>query len=91
MVFEIRKPACQLCAIFILTIIMYSDVWSLVEMECWSLQHQFAAVELFIKTELVTATQHGFHQQFQRCDALKPEYSAVVGIGMASRRISEGQ
>ena len=27
------------------------------------------AVELFIKTELVTATQHGFHQQFQRCNA----------------------
>jgi hypothetical protein len=55
-VFEIRKPACQLHAIFILTIIMYSDVWSLVEMERWSLQHQIAAVELFIKTELVTAT-----------------------------------
>jgi hypothetical protein len=28
-----------------------------------------AAVELFNKTELVTATQHDFHQQFQRCEA----------------------
>ena len=27
------------------------------------------AVELFIKTESVTATQRDFHQQFQRCDA----------------------
>jgi hypothetical protein len=48
-------------------------------------------VELFIETELVAATQHGFHQQFQRCDAVKSQYSAIVGIEMASRRISEGQ
>jgi hypothetical protein len=40
------------------------------ELERWSVQLQIAAVELFIKTELFTATQHGFHQQFQRCDAL---------------------
>jgi len=39
MVFEIWKPACLLCATFVLTIIMYSDIWSLVEMECWSVQH----------------------------------------------------
>jgi hypothetical protein len=70
MVFEIRKPACQLRAIFVPTIIMYNDVWSLVEMECLSVQLQIAAVELFIKTDLITATQRGFHQQFQRCDAL---------------------
>jgi len=70
MVFEIRKPACQLCTIFVLTIIMYSDDWSLVEMDRWSVQYQIAAVELCIKTELVTSTQRGFHQQFQKCDAL---------------------
>jgi hypothetical protein len=39
---------------------MYSDVWSLVEMERWSVQNRIAAVELFIKTESVTATQRGF-------------------------------
>jgi hypothetical protein len=38
-VFEIRKPACQQSAAFELTIIMYSDVWSLVEVERWSVQH----------------------------------------------------
>jgi hypothetical protein len=44
---------------------MYSDVWSLVEMARWSVQHRIAAVELFIKTESVTATQRRFRQQFQ--------------------------
>jgi hypothetical protein len=44
-------------------------VWSLADMEHWSEQHHIAAVESFIKTESVTATQHGFQQQFQRCDA----------------------
>jgi hypothetical protein len=29
---------------------MYSDVWSLVEIERWSVQNRIAAVELFIKT-----------------------------------------
>jgi hypothetical protein len=48
---------------------MYSDVWSLVEMERWSVQNRIAAVELFIKIESVTATQRGFRQQFQRRDA----------------------
>ena len=38
-------------------------------MERWSVQHRIAAVELFIKTESVTATQRGFRQQFQRRDA----------------------
>jgi len=38
-VFEIRKPACQLSAAFVLTIIMYSDVWSLVEVERCSVKH----------------------------------------------------
>jgi len=45
---------------------MHSDVWSLVEMEHWSMQHGIVAVELFIKTESVTAIQRGFQQQFQR-------------------------
>jgi hypothetical protein len=49
-VFEIGKPACSLSAASILIVIMYSDVWSLVEMECWSMQHRVAAVELFIRT-----------------------------------------
>jgi hypothetical protein len=44
---------------------MYSDVWSLVEMECWSVQNRIAAVELFIKTESVTATQLGFDSIFR--------------------------
>ena len=48
---------------------MYSDVCSLVEVEHWSVQHCIVAVELFVKPESVTATQHGFRQQFQRCDA----------------------
>jgi hypothetical protein len=47
---------------------MYNDVWILVEMERWSVQHRIVAVELFIKTESVTATQHGFQQQFQGHD-----------------------
>ena len=48
---------------------MYSAVWSLVEMERWSVQHRIATVELFIKTGSITATHHGFHQLFQRFDA----------------------
>jgi len=59
-----------------LTIIMYSDVWSLLEVEPWSVQHHIAAVELFIKTESVTATQHGFWQQFQR--RKDPSHSTVL-------------
>jgi len=68
-VFEIRKAVCQLGAAFVLTIIMHIDVWSLVEMEHWSVQHRIAAVELFIKTGLVIAVHCGFRQQFQRRDA----------------------
>ena len=45
-VFEIWKPACFVHATPILTIIMYSDVWSLVEMGCWWVDHHTAAVEL---------------------------------------------
>jgi hypothetical protein len=74
-VFKIRKPACQLSAAFVLPIIMYSDVWSLVETECWSVQHCISALELFIKTQSVTATQNGFWQQFQRHDA--PSYNTL--------------
>jgi len=51
---------------------MYSAVWSLVEMECWSVQHRIAAMEFFIKTGSITATHRGFRQQFQRCDAPSP-------------------
>ena len=38
-------------------------------MEGWSVQHRIGAVELFIKTESVTATECGCRQQFQRRDA----------------------
>jgi hypothetical protein len=48
---------------------MYGDVWSLVGMARWSVQHRSAAAELSIKRESVTATQHGFCQQFQRLEA----------------------
>ena len=67
--FEIWKPASQRCTVFVPTVIMYSDVWSSVEMERWSVQHWIAAVELFIKTNSVTATQRGVRQNFQRRDS----------------------
>ena len=38
-------------------------------MERWSVQNRPAALELFIKTESVTAIQRGFRQHFQRRDA----------------------
>ena len=74
-VFDIRKPACQLRAAFILTVIMHNDVWSLVEMERWSVQHRTAAVDCLSK-QSVTATQHGFRQQFQRHDA--PSHNTLL-------------
>jgi len=49
---------------------MYSDVWNLDEMKRWSVQHHIAAVELFIKTESVTAIQCRFQQQFQKREVL---------------------
>jgi len=49
---------------------MYSEFWSFVEIDRWSVQHRIAAVELFITTESVTATQCGFRQLFQRRDVL---------------------
>ena len=55
---------------------MYTDVWGLVEVEHWSVQHRIVAVELFIKTEAVTATQRGFRQQFQRRDT--PSRNALL-------------
>jgi len=58
-------------------------LWSFVEME----RYRIAAVELFITTESVTVTLPGFRQQFQRHDAS----GRIVGIEMASRRITEGQ
>jgi len=39
----------------ILTIIMPSDVWCLVEMQQWPMQHRIAVVESFMKSESVTA------------------------------------
>jgi len=42
--FDIRKPTCQPRAPFVLTVLMHSDVWSLVEMESWSVQHRTAAL-----------------------------------------------
>jgi hypothetical protein len=54
-------------------------VWSLGEMDRWSVQYHSVAVELFIKTESVTATQRGFRQQFPRPNAL-PQYSINVDI-----------
>jgi len=54
---------------FILTIIMHIDVWGLVEMEHWSVQHWIVALELLFKTVLVTPIHSGFHQQSQRRDA----------------------
>jgi len=38
-------------------------------MDHWLVQHCIAAVELFIKTESVTAVQCGFWLQCQRCNA----------------------
>jgi hypothetical protein len=56
--------------IFHADLIMCSDVWSTVPMERWYGHYRIAAVELFIKTESVLATQRGFRQQFQRRDTL---------------------
>ena len=75
-VFEIWKLACPLSATSILTVIMYSDVWSLVDMGRRSVLHRIAAVELFIKTEFVTAIQRGLRQHFQRRDV--PTRSALL-------------
>jgi hypothetical protein len=72
MVFEIWKPACPLSGASIQIITTYSDV----EKERWSVQHRIVAVELFIKTEPVTAIQHGFWQQFLRCDA--PSHNTLL-------------
>jgi len=53
-VFKILKSECPQCAASILTVTIYSDVWSLVEMERWSVHHRIAAVELVIATESIT-------------------------------------
>jgi hypothetical protein len=53
------------------------------------MQYRSVAVELFIKTESVIATQRGFRHKFPRPTAL-PQYSANVGIKVASRRVGEG-
>jgi hypothetical protein len=43
------KPACHLSTALFLTVIMYSDVWNLVEMERCSAQHRIAAVDFLSK------------------------------------------
>jgi hypothetical protein len=58
-------------------------------MERWCGHYRIAAVEFLIKTQSVLETQRGFRQKFQRRDTL-PHFSAIVGIEVASRRISEG-
>ena len=55
-------------------------------MDCWSVQHRIAAVELFAKTESVTATQRGYRQQFQRRDAP----SSNILLLCVSKRRQEG-
>jgi hypothetical protein len=65
MVSKILKPAFSLSAVSILTIIIYSNVWSLDEKQCCLMQHHTVVVELLIKTESVTAIQCGFQQQFK--------------------------
>ena len=71
MFFEIRKPACQLQAAFLLTVITYS----LVEMERRSVQHRIAAVGSLSK-QSVAVTQCGFRQQVQRRDS--PNHSTLI-------------
>ena len=46
--------------------VMCSDVWSTVRTERCSVQHRTVAVEMFIKTESVLATQREFQYQFQK-------------------------
>jgi len=38
-------------------------------MESWPVQHRISALELFIKTETLTAIHCDFQQEFQRNDA----------------------
>jgi hypothetical protein len=45
-------------------------------MERWSVQHRIAAVELFIRTESITATQCGFRLQFETRDA--PSHNTLL-------------
>jgi len=58
-----------------LTVIIYSDFWSLVEMERWSVQHRTAAVDCLSK-QSVTAAQRGFRQQFKRRGA--PSHNTLL-------------
>ena len=68
LVFEIWKPVWLSGSISIQTVIIYREVWNVAEMEHWTVQYCNGAVKLFIKTESVTAIQHGFRQQFPRSD-----------------------
>jgi hypothetical protein len=66
-------------------------------MERWSLQQRIAAVELFITTQSVAATQRGFRQQFQSCDAILYKdlhyhpYNIQVSQERSERDKSSGQ
>jgi len=52
-VFEILKPVYSLHGVSILTTIMYSDVWSSVQMKQWSVQHHTAEVVKLSKQSLL--------------------------------------
>jgi hypothetical protein len=52
MVFEVQKTVCPLHGTSLLTIIMSSDVWCLVELQQWPMQHRVAVVESFIKSRV---------------------------------------
>jgi len=47
----------MLCSASILTVIVHSAIWSLVEMERWLAQHCMVAVELFIRTVRYSYTE----------------------------------
>jgi len=69
---------------------MYSDVWSLVEMKQWSVQHHTAAVVELSKQSLLQLHSVVSHSTFKDV-MLWLRYCGMVGTEMASRRISEGE
>ncbi|KAJ4442419.1 hypothetical protein ANN_04005 [Periplaneta americana] len=54
----------------------YNEQTGSVVMERWSTEHRIPAVELFIKTDSVTATQRGFRLQFDTRHA--PSHNTLV-------------
>jgi hypothetical protein len=67
MVFEFWKPACPLRGASKLTVTMYSDVWSLVEMKRWSVQHRIAAVNCLSKQSLLQLHRVVSNSSFRSC------------------------